>query len=54
MTKVNDGLRHYFFDYNQQHKVDIKVARIFNTFGTRMDPNDGRVVSNLIIQAVQN
>jgi len=43
-----------FFDYNRQHGVDIKVARIFNTFGPRMHPNDGRVVSNFIIQALQN
>ena len=43
-----------FFDYYRQHKLRIKVARIFNTYGPRMHPNDGRVVSNLIIQAVQN
>ncbi len=43
-----------FFDYHRQHKLDIKVARIFNTFGPRMHPNDGRVVSNFIIQALQN
>jgi len=43
-----------FFDYYRQHKLGIKVARIFNTYGPRMHPNDGRVVSNLIIQAVQN
>ena len=43
-----------FFDYNRQHGVDIKVARIFNTYGPRMHPNDGRVVSNFIIQALQN
>jgi UDP-glucuronate decarboxylase len=42
-----------FFDYHQQHKVAIKVARIFNTYGPRMHPNDGRVVSNFIIQALQ-
>ncbi|WP_428493057.1 UDP-glucuronic acid decarboxylase family protein [Rhodopila sp.] len=42
-----------FFDYNRQHKVPIKVARIFNTYGPRMHPNDGRVVSNFIIQALQ-
>jgi UDP-glucuronate decarboxylase len=41
-----------FFDYHRQHKVDIKVARIFNTFGPRMRPDDGRVVSNFIIQAL--
>jgi UDP-glucuronate decarboxylase len=41
-----------FFDYYRQHKLDIKVARIFNTYGPRMHPNDGRVVSNFIIQAL--
>ena len=43
-----------FFDYNRQHKVDIRVARIFNTYGPRMLPNDGRVVSNFITQALKN
>ena len=43
-----------FFDYHRQHKVPIKVARIFNTYGPRMHPNDGRVVSNFIIQALNN
>jgi UDP-glucuronate decarboxylase len=43
-----------FFDYYRQHKLRIKVARLFNTYGPRMRPNDGRVVSNLIIQAIQN
>jgi len=43
-----------FFDYYRQHKLDIRVARIFNTYGPRMDPNDGRVVSNFIVQALQN
>ena len=42
-----------FFDYWRQHQVDIKVLRIFNTYGPRMDPNDGRVVSNFIMQALQ-
>ena len=42
-----------FFDYHRQHKLKIKVARIFNTYGPRMMPNDGRVVSNFIIQALQ-
>lgn len=42
-----------FFDYWRQHQVDIKVVRIFNTYGPRMDPNDGRVVSNFIVQALQ-
>jgi UDP-glucuronate decarboxylase len=41
-----------FFDYWRQHKLDIKVARIFNTYGPRMHPNDGRVVSNFIVQAL--
>jgi len=43
-----------FFDYHRQHGLDIKVARIFNTYGPRMHPNDGRVVSNFIIQALRN
>jgi UDP-glucuronate decarboxylase len=43
-----------FFDYHRQHKLSIKVARIFNTYGPRMHPNDGRVVSNFIVQALQN
>ena len=43
-----------FFDYNRQHKLRIKVARIFNTYGPNMHPNDGRVVSNFIMQALQN
>ena len=43
-----------FFDYWRQHKLKIKVARIFNTYGPRMHPNDGRVVSNFIVQAIQN
>ncbi len=42
-----------FFDYFRQHKVRIKVVRIFNTYGPRMHPNDGRVVSNFIVQALQ-
>lgn len=41
-----------FFDYHRQHKLKIKVARIFNTYGPRMHPNDGRVVSNFIVQAL--
>ncbi len=41
-----------FFDYHRQNKVDIKVVRIFNTYGPNMDPNDGRVVSNFIMQAL--
>ncbi len=42
-----------FFDYFRQHQTDIKVVRIFNTYGPRMHPNDGRVVSNFIVQALQ-
>jgi len=42
-----------FFDYHRQHKVRIKVARIFNTYGPRMHPNDGRVVSNFVLQALR-
>ena len=42
------------YSYNKQNNVEIRVARIFNTFGPRMHPNDGRVVSNFIIQALQN
>jgi len=41
-----------FFDYHRQHKMDIRVVRIFNTYGPRMHPNDGRVVSNFIVQAL--
>jgi len=43
-----------FFDYYREHRLKIKVARIFNTYGPRMHPNDGRVVSNFIVQALQN
>src|SRR4030081_3413630 len=43
-----------FFDYYRQHRLRIKVARIFNTYGPRMHPNDGRVVSNFIFQALKN
>ncbi len=43
-----------FFDYHRQNKVDIKVVRIFNTYGPRMLPNDGRVISNFIMQALQD
>jgi len=42
-----------FFDYHRQHKLKIKVVRIFNTYGPRMHPNDGRVVSNFIVQALK-
>jgi UDP-glucuronate decarboxylase len=43
-----------FFDYHRQHNIPIKVGRIFNTYGPRMHPNDGRVVSNFIVQALSN
>ena len=43
-----------FWDYQRQHQTDVKVIRIFNTFGPRMQPNDGRVVSNFILQALAN
>ena len=43
-----------FFDYYRQHNLDIKVVRIFNTYGPNMHPNDGRVVSNFIVQALTN
>ena len=42
-----------FFDYHRQHNLEIKVARIFNTYGPRMHPNDGRVVSNFVVQALR-
>jgi UDP-glucuronate decarboxylase len=43
-----------FFDYHRQHKINIRVVRIFNTYGPRMHPNDGRVVSNFVLQALNN
>jgi len=43
-----------FFDYYRQHRLEIKIVRIFNTYGPKMYPNDGRVVSNFIVQALQN
>jgi UDP-glucuronate decarboxylase len=43
-----------FFDYHRQHNLEIKVARIFNTYGPRMHPDDGRVVSNFVVQALRN
>jgi len=43
-----------FFDYHRQHDIEIRVARIFNTYGPRMQPNDGRVISNFILQALSN
>ena len=42
-----------FFDYHRQHQLNIRVARIFNTYGPRMHPNDGRVISNFIVQALK-
>lgn len=42
-----------FFDYHRQHGIEIKIARIFNTYGPRMQPNDGRVVSNFVVQALK-
>jgi UDP-glucuronate decarboxylase len=43
-----------FFDYHRQHQLKIKVARIFNTYGPKMHPSDGRVVSNFVLQALRN
>src|SRR3954451_21673752 len=43
-----------FFDYHRQHRLQIKVVRIFNTYGPRMHPGDGRVISNFIVQALRN
>ena len=43
-----------FFDYHRQHKLNVKVGRIFNTYGPRMHPNDGRVVSNFVMQALRD
>lgn len=48
------GAETLFFDYNRQHGVDIKVVRIFNTYGPHMDMEDGRIISNFICQALQN
>ena len=45
--------RNPFLDYHRQHNLDIKIARIFNTYGPRMHANDGRVVSNFIVQALK-
>ncbi|KAF1076787.1 dTDP-4-oxo-6-deoxy-D-allose reductase [Halodesulfovibrio sp. MK-HDV] len=53
MMKVSVVLKHSFFDYQRQYDVRIKVARLFNTYGPQMHPNDGRVVSNFIIQALK-
>jgi UDP-glucuronate decarboxylase len=51
--KVSAVQRPSSFDYKRQHNLDIKVVRIFNTYGPRMHPNDGRVVSNFIVQALK-
>ena len=51
--RVNGCAETLFFDYHRQHGLDVKVARIFNTYGPRMHPNDGRVVSNFIMQALR-
>ena len=48
------GAETLMMDYNRQYKTDIKIIRIFNTYGPRMNENDGRVVSNFIIQALKN
>lgn len=48
------GAETLFFDYARMHNIEIKVIRIFNTYGPRMNPDDGRVVSNFIVQALQN
>jgi len=53
MTRESDVLKLCFFDYHRQHNLDIKVVRIFNTYGPRMHPHDGRVVSNFIVQALR-
>lgn len=53
MTRARE-LQNLFFDYQRQYGLDIKIARIFNTYGPNMDPNDGRVVSNFIMQALKN
>lgn len=51
--KASDALKLFFFDYRRQFGLPIKVARIFNTYGPRMHPQDGRVVSNFIVQALR-
>ena len=53
MTKVKNS-ESLCFDYQRMHKTEIRVARIFNTYGPRMVPDDGRVVSNFIVQALSN
>ena len=54
MMKGNDRLKHLFINYHKQNNVRIKIIRIFNTYGPRMHPHDGRVVSNFIMQALQD
>ena len=54
MMKENVWRKRCSFDYHRQHQVDIKVIRIFNTYGPRMNTHDGRVVSNFIVQALKN
>ena len=54
MMRAKDVFETIFWDYKRQHNVDVKVIRIFNTYGPRMQKNDGRVVSNFIIQALTN
>ena len=53
-TKASVAQKRSFFDYHRQHNLEIKVVRIFNTYGPRMHPNDGRVVSNFIVQALRS
>ena len=52
--KVNDLLKHLFFDYLRKFNTDIKVVRIFNTYGPNMRISDGRVISNIITQSIKN
>ena len=53
LVEMGDNSIQIFFDYKRMHKVRIKVARIFNTYGPSMDIDDGRVISNFIVQALQ-
>ena len=53
MTRAKRCAETLFFDYHRQHGLEVKVARIFNTYGPRMHPRDGRVVSNFIVQAIK-
>ena len=52
-TRASASPNRSFFDYRRQHDLDVKVVRIFNTYGPRMNPDDGRVVSNFIVQALR-